>query len=604
MFKNLSIPKKLYAGFGTIVIILLALLFTSYNNFTNLLDANRLDRHTLGVLLTSHAIETELLDIQAEYRGFLLTGNEGFMGRLVSNEESMKKRFQQLKELTADNAAQQDRIKRVELLVNAWLSETVRPLMEKRRALAKAPDAASQIAREVALVEGMKRVSAAHDLLEEFKSEEDRLLVAREKNAVSMSKNMLMVLSVGGIVSVAAAIGIALLLSRAVLRPLTNLTGTISQLAAGNQSARAEVLSKDELGKVTEEVNRMAEALQESQRREQAQVDDLRSKVDSLLMVVSRAAAGDLTGRVAVSGSDAIGRLGEGLAAMFDNLRTLVNRVQKAGIQVATSTTEIAASAKQQEATGVEQAQTSVEVLSTTKEISANTAQLLKAMEEVTHVAEYTTSATTDAQSNLRRMDATMQRMVTATDTINAKLAALSEKASNINNVLTTITKVADQTNILSLNAAIEAEKAGEAGRGFSVVATEIRRLADQTSVATWDIEQMLKEMQSAVSASVMGMDKFSDEIRRSVGEVSQVGEQLSSVIEQVRNLTPRFDMVLEGMQSQAIGASQITETMTQLNEATQQAVDALKATSEAVQQLQYAAQDLQAGVSSFAVNM
>ncbi len=89
-------------------------------------------------------------------------------------------------------------------------------------------------------------------------------------------------------------------------------------------------------------------------------------------------------------------------------------------------------------------------------------------------------------------------------------MAALSDKASNINSVLNTITKVADQTNILSLNAAIEAEKAGEAGRGFSVVATEIRRLADQTSVSTWDIEQMLKEMQSAVSASVMGMDKFS----------------------------------------------------------------------------------------------
>ena len=161
---------------------------------------------------------------------------------------------------------------------------------------------------------------------------------------------------------------------------------------------------------------------------------------------------------------------------------------------------------------------------------------------------------------------------------------------------------VADQTNILSLNASIEAEKAGEAGRGFSVVATEIRRLADQTSVATWDIEQMLKEMQSAVAASVMGMDKFTEEIRRSVGETRQVGDGLTNVIEQVQKLTPRFDLVLEGMQSQAVGASQITETMTQLNEATQQAVDALKATSEAVQQLQYAAQDLQTGVSSFAV--
>jgi methyl-accepting chemotaxis protein WspA len=193
--------------------------------------------------------------------------------------------------------------------------------------------------------------------------------------------------------------------------------------------------------------------------------------------------------------------------------------------------------------------------------------------------------------------------MVSATDAINAKLAALSDKASNINGVLTTITKVADQTNILSLNAAIEAEKAGEAGRGFSVVATEIRRLADQTSVSTWDIEQMLKEMQSAVSASVMGMDKFSEEIRRSVTEVRAVTAQLSDVMEQVQKLAPQFDAVLQGMQSQAVGAEQITATMTQLNDATQQTVESLKATSEAVHQLQYAAGGLQASVATFAVN-
>jgi methyl-accepting chemotaxis protein WspA len=347
----------------------------------------------------------------------------------------------------------------------------------------------------------------------------------------------------------------------------------------------------------------MAQAIQDSQAKELETTNILRAKVDALLDVVSKAASGDLTGQVTVEGTDAIGRMGHGLKRMFDNLRVLLNNVQKAGIQVTTSATEIAASAKQQEATGIEQAQTSVEILSTTKEISANTTQLLRTMEEATAVADFTTSATAEAQTNLRRMDLTMQHMVAATDSINAKLAALSEKASNINGVLITITKVADQTNILSLNAAIEAEKAGDAGRGFSVVATEIRRLADQTSVSTWDIDQMLKEMQSAVSASVMGMDKFSEEIRRSVGEVRHVTEQLTSVMDQVQKLAPQFDLVLQGMQSQAVGASQISDTMLQLNDATQQTVESLKATSEAVHQLQYAAGDLQSSVATFSVN-
>ena len=108
-----------------------------------------------------------------------------------------------------------------------------------------------------------------------------------------------------------------------------------------------------------------------------------------------------------------------------------------------------------------------------------------------------------------------MRQLVESTASVSAKLGMIREKADSINAVVTTITKVADQTNLLSINAAIEAEKAGEYGRGFAVVATEIRRLADQTGVATYDIEQMVKEIQSAVSAGVMGMDNFSEQVRR-----------------------------------------------------------------------------------------
>ena len=101
----------------------------------------------------------------------------------------------------------------------------------------------------------------------------------------------------------------------------------------------------------------MAQTIQDNQANELAATNTLCAKVDSLLEVVSKAASGDLTGKVSITGSDAIGQLGNGLAKMFENLRSLLNNVQKAGIQVTTSATEIAASARQQEATGIEQAE-------------------------------------------------------------------------------------------------------------------------------------------------------------------------------------------------------------------------------------------------------
>ncbi|HEY0062750.1 MAG TPA: methyl-accepting chemotaxis protein [Telluria sp.] len=603
MLNDVSIKSKLMTGFGLIVAIILVLLVLTYQNFSKVSQASGWDRHTLEVLLEANKITSNMLEIQAEMRGFLLTGDERFLTPEINEEKILLDSIKQALKFTADNPAQQARLHKFDEVLGNWLNTVVHPLIAQRRALGKSANAGNQIAAAPELFAGFEKIRTARALIAEFESEENRLLTERSTDSLRLQREMTLLLAGGGIACIALALVIGFWLTRALTAPLNSLTDAVGRIANGEQSARATVLSGDELGKVTIEFNRMAQAIQDNQVKELASTNELRAKVDALLDTVSKAAVGDLTGSVSVKGSDAIGRMGDGLQTMVENLRKLINNVQKAGIQVTTSATEIAASAKQQEATGIEQAQTSVEILSTTKEISANTAQLLKTMESATAVADYTTSATAEAQTNLKRMDATMQHMVSATDSINAKLAALSEKASNINSVLITITKVADQTNILSLNAAIEAEKAGDAGRGFSVVATEIRRLADQTSVSTWDIEQMLKEMQSAVSASVMGMDKFSEEIRRSVGEVRQVGEQLSSVMDQVQKLAPQFDLVLQGMQSQAVGASQISDTMMQLNDATKQTVESLKATSEAVHQLQYAASDLQASVATFSVS-
>jgi methyl-accepting chemotaxis protein WspA len=599
----LSIKRKLYVGFGAILAIILALLIIAYNRFNSLSEANQWDRHTMDVIQAIDGLRNDLLQVQVEARGYYLTGTAARLERTRKEQRDIPESIQKLQQLTKDNPAQVTRFNQLENMITVWSKDVIESQLVLREKLGDQPGAADAIGRTPQLAStANSAIGEIYKFMDDAAAEEHRLLAERSAASNSLQESMRLIITVGGMACVLLGGVVAWLLVGSLTAPLTNLTRAVGRIAAGDQGARAEVLSSDELGKVTEEFNRMAQSIQDSHAKEKAVSDELRGKVDSLLGVVSKAASGDLTGRIDVTGSDAIGQLAQGLDRMFENLRSLLNNVQKAGIQVTTSATEIAASAKQQEATGIEQAQTSVEILSTTKEISANASQLLKTMEEATAVADYTTTATADAQGNLRRMDSTMQHMVSATDSINAKLAALSEKASNINSVLITITKVADQTNILSLNAAIEAEKAGEAGRGFSVVATEIRRLADQTSVSTWDIEQMLKEMQSAVSASVMGMDKFSEEIRRSVGEVRQVTDQLSGVMDQVQKLAPQFDAVLQGMQSQAVGAEQISATMMQLNDATQQTVESLKATSEAVHQLQYAAGDLQTSVANFAV--
>jgi methyl-accepting chemotaxis protein WspA len=602
MFKRLNISSKLYAGFAAILAIILVLISIALGRFDDLSAANESDRHTMDVIDAIDQLRIDLLQVQVEARGYYLTGAPARLERTRKELGDLAVSLSQLQQLTTDNPGQAARLKKMESHIATWRADVIDSQLKLRESLGDKVGAADEMGHTGPLVSANPVSAQIYSVLDEVKKEEHQLQQRRASESAHLQQGMRVVLLAGGLACILLSALIAWFLVRLLMKPVNNLTEAVNRIARGEKSARVEVLSSDELGHVSGEFNRMAQSIEDSLAKEKADADLLKSKVDSVLTVVSRAAAGDLTGKIEVEGSDAIGQLAGGLARMLDNLRALLENVQKCGIQVITSATEISAAARQQEATGVEQAQTSVEVLSTTREMSSNTTQLLRTMEDATSVADYTTSATSTAQGNLARMDKTMQNMVSATDSINAKLAALSEKASNINSVLTTITKVADQTNILSLNAAIEAEKAGEAGRGFSVVATEIRRLADQTSVSTWDIEQMLKEMQSAVSASVMGMDKFSEEIRRSVDEVRQVTDQLSGVMGQVQKLAPQFDAVLQGMQSQAVGAQQITETMTQLNDASQQSVESLRSTSQAVHQLRYAAEQLQGSVSNFSV--
>jgi methyl-accepting chemotaxis protein WspA len=318
------------------------------------------------------------------------------------------------------------------------------------------------------------------------------------------------------------------------------------------------------------------------------------------VLTAQQIAGGDLAAEIEVRGQDETGKLLAALKNMMQSLAKIVGEVQNSGIQVNSSVTAIAATGKEQQATATEIAATTTEIGATSKEISATSRELVKTMNEVSAVAEQSATLANSGQAGLSRMEETMRQVMEAAGSINAKLAVLNEKASNINQVVTTITKVADQTNLLSLNAAIEAEKAGEYGRGFAVVASEIRRLADQTAVATHDIEQTVKEIQSAVSAGVMGMDKFSEEVRRGMQEVQHVGGELSQIIQQVQALAPRVESVNEGMQAQATGAEQISQALSQLSEAAQQTVESLRHSTVAVDGLMEVSNGLRSSVSRF----
>ncbi len=324
-------------------------------------------------------------------------------------------------------------------------------------------------------------------------------------------------------------------------------------------------------------------------------------RVSKAVQAAERIAHGDLTLKIeSDNASDETGVLLCSIRKMTDNLNNLVGNVKQASIQMNSTATELAATSRQQESTASSFGASSTQIAAAARQISATSGELVDTMKDVTEVASGTRELATAGAASLSETEANMHGLEQATASIGDKLAVINEKASKITGIVTTITKVADQTNLLSVNAAIEAEKAGEYGVGFLVVAREIRRLADQTAGATLNIEQMVQQMHSAVSAGVMEMDRFTDHVRRSATDVVKISRQMEEIIERVNGNTARFERVHESMQSQSQGAQQISDAMASLTQNATQTAEAVGEYSRASVDLREAIGSLQSSVASF----
>lgn len=309
---------------------------------------------------------------------------------------------------------------------------------------------------------------------------------------------------------------------------------------------------------------------------------------------------GNLSERLPETGDDEIGSVSKLFNRFIDSLRSMVLNIKDSGIHITTSTTQITASTKQLEATVNENVATTNQIVSAAKEISATSNDLVNTMITVTELSAKTAESAEQGNLAIDQMDSVMKQLNDSLTAISDKLSSINDKAANISKIVLTIEKISDQTNLLSLNAAIEAEKAGEYGKGFAIVAREMRKLADRTDVATLDIQKIVKEMKSAVSEGVMSMDKFTVDVHKGVDEVAVVSEVLSRVIDQVQELIPKFEIVNEGVNSQSHGAELIKESVIQINEAARQTADALGETNNALNQLNEAARNLEAEVGLF----
>jgi methyl-accepting chemotaxis protein WspA len=322
--------------------------------------------------------------------------------------------------------------------------------------------------------------------------------------------------------------------------------------------------------------------------------------INQLLAGAQRVAAGDLTQPVSVSSRDEMGQLANTFDHMRANLLSLVERIQRSSVQISNTVSEIQSAASQQATTAIEQAGALNEFSVTVNEIAQTAGQLAVTASMVADNSSGIAVKVGDANGRSNQMMDSMNAIGESTRQTSDRIKALNDQMDSISDSVTAISSIADQTTLLSLNAAIEANKAGEMGKGFSVVATEIRRLSDRSIDSAGGISTMVRDIQRATESSVVSMDKSSEEIRMGIDLVEESTNMMADVNESMADVGSRTKDIAASVDLQASASAAAQRTINEMLMASNVAVQSARQTSSSSYELSSMATQLSEAVSAF----
>ncbi|MGZ4953633.1 MAG: methyl-accepting chemotaxis protein [Methylobacter sp.] len=458
----------------------------------------------------------------------------------------MDKLIMELKQLTLDNQTQQRRLETIGSLVAGKLDE-LKATIDLRRS--KGLEAARSV---VVLDKGKKLMDELRAGVREMEDQENELLKQREQEAAISAQNTVRSIIFGSLFACVLVIGGGLFLTRHISRPLKEIASIAERIAAGDLSMTLGVSQRtDEVGVLMRMFAGMLQSLQE------------------MANIAKQIAAGDLM--VQVKPQSDKDTLGNAFAAMVNNLRKLTLEIRDGMNVLASSSSEILATTTQVASSAAETATAVSETTATVEEVKQTVQQASRKAKLVSDSAQQVAKVSQTGRQAVEELIAGMDRIREQTATAAESIVRLSEQSQVIGEIILTVNDLAQQSNLLAVNAAIEAAKAGDQGKGFAVVAQEIKSLAEQSKQATAQVRTILGNIQKATVAAVMANNLSGKAVEEGMQQSDAAGESIRMLEESIGEAAQAALQIAASSQQQLVGMDQVALAMENIKQASVQ---------------------------------
>jgi methyl-accepting chemotaxis protein len=572
-----NVGTKIAAGFGLALAIFAIVGAISYRSTTELVEASDLRQHTYEVLSRLAEIESLAVDSQNAVRGYAITGNDRELENFRAALDRTDKVKQELRQLTAQSPRQLQRIDALAPIVKSRLdfsSETIEAIRSK------GPEAGAQLIRTG---KGYALTGEIRKLLDQMEAEEQEVLKRRTEIAESDARNAKLTVVGGTLMGLALASLAGFGITRNISRPLQELTAVAERITVGDLSVEVRTDARsDEVGVLARTFDRMTRSLR------------------AMAAAAGQIAAGDLRSNIQPQSANDV--LGNAFARMSENLRAQIlalvegaNVLGSAASEIVASTSQLAASASQS-AAAVSETTTTVEEVRQTAQLASQKAKL------VADSAQRAAQSSQSGRKSTEDVAAGMERIRQQMDAIAASMGRLSEQSQTIGQIIATVEDLATQSNLLAVNAAIEAAKAGEQGKGFAVVAQEVKSLAEQSRQATSQVRTILGDIQKATSAAVMATEQGSKAVEAGTRQSEVAGAAIQALAGSVNEATQAAVQIAASSQQQLVGVDQVAGAMESIKQASAQNVAGAKQLETAARNLSELGQRLKQMVDRYQV--